>query len=240
MVRVGEVVVNAELCSRFTKLCSNTEVHLQLPKYTWLHVHGSFKTILVVCWRSVNKRWTSLVQTGCCWRSLNRHKNIIAVNHTSGCWSSLKLLMSITVVSTFAFATLEQLLWDFFWQPFLSWGHTWRTFLKLFLTTLFFFLEGTLEELLWNLFLANFFLWGHTWRTSLKLFLITLFFSLLRAHLKDVFETSFSTSLFFFEGTLEGLLWSFLLHFFLVGRDLHLRDFWGFAVWLDRVTFRVF
>jgi hypothetical protein len=58
--------------------------------------------------------------------------------------------------------------------------------------------------------------------------------------LKDVFETSFSTSLFFFEGTLEGLLWSFLLHFFLVGRDLHLRDFWGFAVWLDRVTFRVF
>lgn len=41
MLCVGEVAVNAELCS-------NTEVHLQLPKYTWLHVHGSFKTILVV------------------------------------------------------------------------------------------------------------------------------------------------------------------------------------------------
>lgn len=42
------------LWSTAEELCSNTEVHLQLPKYTWLHVHGSFKIILVV----VEGLWT--------------------------------------------------------------------------------------------------------------------------------------------------------------------------------------
>jgi hypothetical protein len=32
----------------------------------------------------------------------------------------------------------------------------------------------------------------------------------------------------------------FFITLFFFRRDLHLRDFWGFAVWLDRVTFRVF
>ncbi len=88
-----------------------------------------------------------------------------------------------------------------------------------------------------------YFCFGNTWTTSLRLFLTTFFF--LRAHLNNFFETFFD-NLFFppFQGTLEGCLWNlrdfFEVFYYPFWRDLHLRDFWGFALWLDRVIFRVF
>lgn len=153
----------------------------------------------------MNKTWTSLVQTGCCWRFLNRHMNIITVNHTGGCWSSLNVL------SLLLFWQHLNNFFETFWQPFSSWGHTWRTSSEL--------VFGNPFSL--RAHLKNFF----------ETFFDNPFFPLLRAHLKDVFETwghTWGTSLKFFGYTF----------FFL--KDLHLRDFWGFALWLDRVIFRVF
>jgi hypothetical protein len=100
MLHVGEVVVNAELCS-------NTEVHLQLPKYMWFMVVSKPYWLLLKAFeQDMNITCSNWLLLKVPEQAYDEH------HHCKSYWWLLKL--PECVVSTFVLATLEQLLWDFF------------------------------------------------------------------------------------------------------------------------------
>lgn len=122
--------------------------------YMFMVVSKPYWLLLKVCEQDMNITCSN-------WLLLKVPEQAYEHHHCKSYWWLLKL--PECVVSTFVLATLEQLLWDFFWQPFFSWGHTWTTSLKRFLITFFF-----------RLFRAHLKDVFETWGTSLKFF-ITLF-----------------------------------------------------------------